>query len=148
MDFEKINKNISIIKKYNQYKNKISENNFNNALQYLKTLNFKSYEDKVNFIYLLLDLLFDYKKYILFKKLIIDIYHFENIFNIFNLSNYENEYIKFNDYCFNTFKYNKVFDLNNTIIYDEINKINNINTKYKMSDNNLINIEPHKIFLY
>lgn len=96
MDFEKINKNISII-----------------------------------------------KKYILFKELIIDIYHFENIFNIFNLSNYENEYIKFNDYCFNTFKYNKVFDLNNTIIYDEINKINNVNTKYKMSDNNLINITTY-----
>jgi len=132
MNIERINKNILIIKKYNQYKNKISVNEYNNALQYLKTLNFNSYEDKVNFIYLLLDLLLNYKKNILFKELIIYTYHFDNIFNIFNLSNYENEYIKFNDYynCV-TLKYENLFNVKNSLIQEEIDKISNISKKYK-----------------
>ena len=147
MDFNKINKKIHIIKKYKS-KNKISENDFKNALQYLKSLNFNTYEDKLNFIYLLIDTILNYKNYDLFKELIINNYHFENIFNIFNFSNYEIEYIKYNDYCFNTFKYNKIFNINNSIIYDEINKINNINTKYKMSDINLINITINSYYIY
>ena len=135
MNFKEIKENIIILKNYNK-----TEREFNSALQYLKTLNFKSYEDKVNFIYLLLDLLFDYKNYDLFKELIINIYHFNNIFNIFNLSNYEIEYFKYNNYnnCLNL-KYEKIFDLKNNLIYDEINKINNIEIKYEMLKFRIIN---------
>ena len=127
MDFKEIKENIIILKNYNK-----TEKEFNSALQYLKTLNFNSYEDKVNFIYLLLDLLFDYKKYILFKELLINTYNFNNIFNIFNLSNYEIEYFNYNNYynCVIS-NYKNIFDVKDNLIPVEIDKISNIGKKYK-----------------